>query len=193
MGLRSPYSPTISYPCIKNALSSVSCLPYVGQHGSHIDLNLIFLKNSIRESTPRIFFMELLLNLAWLLLALPAFWLWRGSKTASGGRTFTALRCVLALVCMLVVLFPVVSATDDLRAMGNEIEESPASKRTSHLASHDKISASKWQSPPALVTTAIYLIVSDQMEQPWLESRLLLPASPAIKRAIRGPPFSLAR
>jgi len=136
--------------------------------------------------------MELLLNLAWLLLALPAFWLWRGSKTATGGHRFTALQCVLALGCVLVILFPVVSATDDLRAMRNEMEESPANKRTTRAASQDKVSASKWQSPPALVTTAIYLIVSDQVWQPWIESRLLLPTSPTIKRAARGPPFSLA-
>lgn len=132
--------------------------------------------------------MELLLNLAWLLLALPAFWLWRGSKTATGGRRSTALQCVLALGCVLVILFPVVSATDDLRAMRNEMEESPANKRTTRVASQDKVSASKWQSPPALVTTAIFVIVSDQVWQPGLESRLLLPAAPAIRRAARGPP-----
>lgn len=132
--------------------------------------------------------MELLLNLAWLLLALPAVWLWRGSKTATVGRRFTALQCVLALGCVLVILFPIVSATDDLRAMRNEMEESPANKRTTRLASHDKVSASKWQSPPALVTTATYLIISDQVSQPWLESRLSLPAAPAIKHAARAPP-----
>ncbi len=137
--------------------------------------------------------MELLLNLAWLLLALPAVWLWRGSKTATGGRRFTAPQCVLAIGCVLVILFPVVSATDDLRAMRNEMEESPANKRTTRVASQDKVSASKWQSPPALVTPAIFVIVSDQVWQPWLESRLLLPTSPAMKRAARGPPSSLAR
>jgi hypothetical protein len=136
--------------------------------------------------------MELLLNLVWLLLALPAFWLWRGSKTATGGRRFTAPQCILALGCMLVILFPVVSATDDLRAMRNEMEESPANKRTTRVASQDKVSASKWQSPPAFVTTAIFVIVSDRVWQPWLESRVLVPTSPAIKRAARGPPFSLA-
>jgi hypothetical protein len=154
---------------------------------------LIFLKNSIREFTPRIFSMELLLNLAWLLLALPAFWLWRGSKSTIVGRRFTALQCILALVCMLVILFPVVSATDDLCAMRNETEESPSTKRTARLASHDKVSASKWQSPPALVTAAICLMVSDKAWRPWLDSRLSLPTSPAIKQAARGPPFSLAR
>jgi hypothetical protein len=67
--------------------------------------------------------MELLLNLAWLLLALPAFWLWRDARSVRAGRGFTPLQCLLALGCILVILFPVVSATDDLRAMSTEIEE----------------------------------------------------------------------
>ncbi len=136
--------------------------------------------------------MELLLNLAWLLLALPAFWLWRGSGTASVGRKFSSLQCLLASGCMLVILFPVVSATDDLRAMRSEMEESPASKRTTRQASHDKASAPKWQNPPALTTTASYLIVSDQGWQPLLNPRLSVPAAPAIERAARAPPLSLA-
>ena len=85
-------------------------------------------------------FMELLLNLAWLLLALPAFWLWRGSRTARAAASSAPLQCLLALACMLVILFPVVSATDDLRAMRTEMEESPASKRAIRQASHDKTS-----------------------------------------------------
>ena len=61
--------------------------------------------------------MELLLNLFWLLLAMPAYWLWRYSRTAPQRRKFNALQCFLALGCLLVILFPVVSASDDLRAM----------------------------------------------------------------------------
>jgi hypothetical protein len=136
--------------------------------------------------------MEVLLNLAWLLLALPALWLWRGSATVSGGRKFTPRQCVLALGCMLVILFPVVSATDDLRAMRNDMEESPVHKRTTRLAGHDKVSASKWQTSPALLTTASSLIVSDRAWLPLLNSRLSLPPAPAIKRAARAPPLSLA-
>ncbi len=93
--------------------------------------------------------MELLLNLAWLLLALPAYWLWRSSRTAAGHK-FSSLQCLLALGCMLVILFPVISATDDLLAMRSEMEESPASKRSVRQTSHDKVSSWKWQSPPAL-------------------------------------------
>jgi hypothetical protein len=135
--------------------------------------------------------MELLLNLAWLLLAAPAFWLWRNSKTAPLSRRFNTLQCLLALGCTLVILFPVVSATDDLRAMRSEMEESPASKKTIRAASNDKTSSWKWQSPPALLAASLSLIVSDQGSHPLPVAGLLGPTSPAIERATRAPPALL--
>jgi hypothetical protein len=132
--------------------------------------------------------MELLLNLAWLLLALPAYWLWSGSRTSA--RKLTSLQCLLALGCMLAVLFPVISATDDLRAMRTEMEESPASKRTIRQTTNEKASGSKWQNQPALVRSASFLIESDTG---WLQLptvSLCLPAAPAVERAARAPPVS---
>ena len=134
--------------------------------------------------------MELLLNLAWLLLALPAFWLWRRSKNAPVGYRFRALQCLLALGCMLVILFPVVSATDDLRVMRSETEESPASKKTIRAASNDKASSWKWQSPPALVSASSFLIISDRGWQSPPVLRVSVPAFPVIERAARAPPVS---
>ena len=134
--------------------------------------------------------MELLLNLAWLFLAVPAFWLWQGSRTSSLVRKVTALQCVLALGCMLVILFPVVSATDDLRAMRNEMEESPASKRTIRLASNDKALAWRWQNPPALAATAKSMAIGRQSWQPLPTLLLSAPAVPAIEQASRAPPGS---
>ena len=96
--------------------------------------------------------MELLLNLAWLLLALPAYWLWldrRGVRT----RRFSRWQCLLTLGCMLIVLFPVISATDDLCAMRAELEESPAGKHSLRTQSTERLSASKWQTQPALIST----------------------------------------
>ncbi len=52
---------------------------------------------------------------------------------------------------MLVVLFPVISATDDLYAMGAEMEESAACKNGTRQPTHERLSASKWQTQPALV------------------------------------------
>ncbi len=137
--------------------------------------------------------MELLLNLAWLLLALPAYWLWRGSRTAPDVRKFSSLQCLFALSCMLVILFPVVSATDDLRAMRNEMEESPVSKRSVRQVSHDKVSGWKRQDPPALVATATFLLVSVNGEGrlPVPAFCVCAPAAPVIERAGRAPPASL--
>lgn len=134
--------------------------------------------------------MELLLNLAWLLLALPAFWLWRRSKNAPFGHRSSALQCLLALGCLLVILFPVVSATDDLRVMRSEMEESPASKRTVRAASNDKATSWKWQTPPASVSATNFLIVSDEFWQSPPVFRAAFPASPVIERAARAPPVS---
>ncbi|HEX4783351.1 MAG TPA: hypothetical protein VH350_03355 [Candidatus Sulfotelmatobacter sp.] len=163
-----------------------------GKHGNHIDFKLLFLKNYSPGKclSPPVSVMELLLNVAWLLLALPAFWLWRSSKAAPVVRKFTALQCLLALGCMLVVLFPVVSATDDLRAMRSEMEESPASKRTVRTASNDKTSSWKWQNPPALVSSVTFLIVSDGGRRSLPVLRISIPASPVIERAARAPPVS---
>jgi hypothetical protein len=133
--------------------------------------------------------MELLLNLAWLLLALPGYWLWSTSRTS---RRFTSLQCLLALGCMLVILFPVISATDDLCAMRNEMEESPASKRSIHPASPDKVSSWKLQSPPALAADARSFLLPDN-DGVWRQSlspSLTIAAPPAIEHAGRAPPAS---
>ena len=142
-------------------------------------------------SGSRVCSMELLLNLAWILLALPAYWLWRSSRTASVGCKFSSLQCLLALGCTLVILFPVISATDDLRAMRAEMEESPASKRTIRQASNDKTAAWKLQTPPALAVTASWLTVSDEAWRQMSAPCVSAPAAPAIERTGRAPPYSL--
>jgi len=137
--------------------------------------------------------MELLLNLAWLLLALPAYWLWRGSRTAPTGRRLTSVQCLLALGCMLVILFPVVSATDDLQAMRTEMEESSTSKRSLSQSSDHKPSPSKWQSHPALVLPLSFFVSNPQN---WLSVPTFcwsVPRISATLRAGRAPPrFPLA-
>jgi hypothetical protein len=135
--------------------------------------------------------MELLLNLLWLLLVMPAFWLWRYSRTAPERRAASPLHCLLALGCLLVILFPVISATDDLHAMRAEMEESPASKRSVGHSSGDKSSPSNSQLQPALVAT---VKVSFAPESAWYQVPLALTSiagSPAIVRAPRAPPSSL--
>jgi hypothetical protein len=136
--------------------------------------------------------MELLLNLTWLLLALPAYWLWRRGATARR-RRFSSLECLLALGCALVLLFPVISATDDLHVMRAEMEDSAASKRAVRQAGSDKSSAwvNRLQGPPAPVATAS-LLAAPEVSQ---FEVCVLPLSPVGVRcqvhAGRAPPFSL--
>jgi hypothetical protein len=177
----------------KNGLPRLSCAKPAPRHGSHVDSDLQFLKNYPFEglnsgiSLISLIFMELLLNLAWLLLAIPAWFLWRGHRSA---RQFGSVHCLLALGCMLVVLFPVVSATDDLHAMRAEMEESPDGKRSIRQTTNDKPPVWKWQSAPALPATTSSLIVSIARWQPLPTASLSTPAAPAIERPSRAPPRS---
>jgi hypothetical protein len=133
--------------------------------------------------------MELLLNLAWLLLAFPAYWLWRGSRSGAEGK-FTSLQCLLALGCVLVILFPVISATDDLIAMRTEMEESPISKRSVRLGTHDKASAWTTRSqnlPVVLGMPWSFALGSEHSDLPLIPS-VFLPAAPSALPAGRAPP-----
>jgi len=130
--------------------------------------------------------MELLFNLAWLLLALPACWLWRDRIPS---HKFSSRQCLLTLGCMLVVLFPVVSVTDDLRAMQAIMEESPNGRRSLRQKSSDRLQNLK-QSPQALVGCATPLVTfAENLRQISIPS-LFLPVSPAIERTGRAPPGS---
>lgn len=80
--------------------------------------------------------MELLLNLVWMLLALPAWWLWR--QRGDKHRGFNGYQCLLALACLVVLLFPVISASDDLNAMRTEMEESGSAARSVRVAETGK-------------------------------------------------------
>lgn len=102
--------------------------------------------------------MELLLNLCWLLLIGPGTYLWlRQRRHAKPIYQFS-----IALVCLLFLLFPVISATDDLHAMRQEMEETSPSKRAlkqvaRHAAGQDFIS------PPALLPSAIPVLSFHQV------------------------------
>lgn len=104
--------------------------------------------------------MELLLNLVWLLLALPAYCLWRKARRGPsvGGRS--SLQYLLALGCALVLLFPVVSATDDLHAMRPEMEES--SKRGIRQTVSDNFCTgqSRWHASSAVAASVSVFVSS---------------------------------
>jgi hypothetical protein len=133
---------------------------------------------------------ELLLNLVWILLALPAYWLWRRSAGSTASRP-SPLQCVLALGCTLVLLFPVISATDDLHAMRAEMEESASSKRTVRQAASEKSSGwvNRLQGPPALVASVTWLDVPEVRPLEVLDISLLPPAKGGVLPAGRAPPI----
>jgi len=134
--------------------------------------------------------MELLLNLLWLLLVLPAFWLWRISRNDSSHRKFSSLQCVLTLTCVLVILFPVISATDDLHAMRAEMEESQVNKQIVGQAHSDRSSLrhSRFPSPPALLQTQLAFALSAEYGDLPVRPSLSLPTASFAIPPDRAPP-----
>ena len=83
--------------------------------------------------------MELLLNLLWLMLVLPAIVIGRRApKCDRNSGHLHRSRSLVLLGCLLILLFPVVSATDDLHAMGVEMEEASPTKRMLHVSTGNK-------------------------------------------------------
>src|SRR5271165_1877578 len=109
--------------------------------------------------------MELFLNLCWLSLLLPAYLLWRrrSSTAHRNGRVIRpatrTLVSVYALGCAFILLFPVISASDDLHAMRAEMEESSPGKRSVCQAGGERSSVwhNRWENLPGIVATAALL------------------------------------
>jgi hypothetical protein len=73
--------------------------------------------------------MEVLFNAMWLLVAIGAFLFWRPERFrhCSAERADSRFLGILALACALVLLFPVISLTDDLHAEQAPMEDSSRS------------------------------------------------------------------
>jgi hypothetical protein len=109
--------------------------------------------------------MELLLNLAWLVLALLACIAFaRRRKEVAGYSRVSYGTSVLALACALVLLFPVVSASDDLHPTQAVLED--ATKRIQRLVAPEHHGDfSSFSTLPALL--AIYLLSALVVLQVW--------------------------
>lgn len=125
--------------------------------------------------------MELFLNALWICLALaaPAAWLVRRPEDRSGRRVLAGL---FAFACIAILLFPVISATDDLHAMQVANEESTGKK----------LVVTAGERPVIIGVTAASLV-----EQPALWSRVsvvedVVPAlqSDRVNISNRAPPAS---
>jgi hypothetical protein len=121
--------------------------------------------------------MELFLNLCWLSLLVPAYLLWQersfsaSSERVPGsvGASPRVFLCVLS--CVFVLLFPVISATDDLRAARPEMEESERAFRdanrcacSSHALTHSAqlVQLSAASTSPDFTPTGIVLRFTPQ-------------------------------
>lgn len=127
--------------------------------------------------------MELLLNLLWLLLVVPALWVWRRHDRSLGPSC-----SLMVLACGLVLIFPAVSASDDLQLMRPEIVESgPLKQRTIEKAS----AQNQFPSPHAILTS--FFVVAPCL-QVWGQPQVqpFFPHIPVHTRVLptRAPPVS---
>jgi hypothetical protein len=87
--------------------------------------------------------MELLLNLAWVGLALAGFALLavNRSRASESARAPSNRQKIIAMTCTVVILFFVISMTDDLHEQQMAVEESRSSRITTEGASPSRASA----------------------------------------------------
>ena len=136
--------------------------------------------------------MELFLNLCWLLLAVPAVWVWHAARSARAEERFHSRRNLLLLACLVVLLFPVISASDDMQAMRPEIEESgvPNSIRSGQGHRLATLIAAHGTSPALLSAPASAAPVWQSLGKVVIRESLRSAEDPAFVRASRAPPFS---
>ena len=74
--------------------------------------------------------MELVLNVAWFIIAAASYALFFRVLSGSAGREHGPSRCqcIIASSCALAILFPVISLTDDLHERQATVEESSSSR-----------------------------------------------------------------
>jgi hypothetical protein len=130
---------------------------------------------------------ELLLNLCWLALLLPAFLLWR-RRTPSDRSTRRSLLFVCTLACLLVLLFPFISASDDLHGGGQAIEESKRSLHNGQGAGGHSLHLTADFSQPALPVASASEIFSDRAGSAIEFSPHFLGMFAAVPRIGRAPP-----
>jgi hypothetical protein len=127
--------------------------------------------------------MELFLNLAWALLALVGVCLWLRFLPQHCAHRKTQL---VALALLVLVLFPVISVTDDLQAMQNPAEVD-SSQRRDHIVSNAHPALPPIAALPPLLFSEIPLVFLRSAAPGKLPARVFdLPALASIQN--RPPP-----
>ncbi|MGA9567281.1 MAG: hypothetical protein WBS19_17280 [Candidatus Korobacteraceae bacterium] len=133
--------------------------------------------------------MELLLNLVWVAMALAAFCtLLRNRRVASQLPQVPYGKALLALACVLVLLFPVVSASDDLHPAQAVLEE--ATKRVQQLSAPLHHIQSVSDGGIILYLLATYLLFALLALQVWkpIAQEAMVIHRERLPRAGRSPP-----
>lgn len=134
--------------------------------------------------------MEPLLNCCWLLLFVPALWIWRRQRFSIRKGHHGSLQCLVSLVCAVFLLFPVISASDDLHAMRSEMEEPGSGKRAFRQAQDQRASAQFHPAPlAATLAPAFVLSIPHQTLSRSAQQQVLVFASAALSALpSRAPP-----
>jgi hypothetical protein len=134
--------------------------------------------------------MELLLNILWLGLVAPAIWVWRRKpECIQQPRWLGACWALLILGCALLLLFPVVSASDDLNAMRPEMEDSnPSAGSFKHSAGARSLSTHTTGTVPYQRTGLPFIALDEWHGRVWISSAELPELAPLALRLSRGPP-----
>ncbi len=126
--------------------------------------------------------MEILLNLAWLAIAIAAFarlGLWAWSEPDRARVWFAAL----ATVCLVALLFPIISITDDLQATDALVEETVGVRRVVAAAAYHAatcVVAAVVAYVPRISLTLLGFVPSEEFALP--------SARPLVVFVLRGPP-----
>ena len=134
--------------------------------------------------------MELLLNLVWITLALGGSLAFEQRRRASARiAQLPYLKALIVLACVIVLLFPTVSASDDLRPTQAVLEE--ATKRIQHVSGPLPQAQSSPFSGMLSVLLALHLLFALVALQAWHPRAIAVRVlqRERIPRAGRSPPF----
>jgi len=141
--------------------------------------------------------MELLLNLVWVGLALAGFALLavNRSRASESARAPSERQKIIAMTCTVVILFFVISMTDDLHEQQVAVEESRSSRATIESASPSRVTAHAVATPAFLLFFAPARISFDLSAARQLLESLQVSFTDGISRkslCVRAPPASPA-
>lgn len=120
--------------------------------------------------------MELLLNLAWIAMTLAAFCLFlRNRGLSSQLPKVPYWKALLALACVLILLFPVISASDDLHPTQAVLED--ATKRIQQVVAplhHVQAGPTTVMLPASLAVLLVFALAGSQVSHPFAcEARVI--------------------